>query len=98
MSELISSEDKLFVIRTVQSNVSGVKIIAFGSRIRGDARQYSDLDIAVDAGRPLTLREQGILADVFAESALVFKVDVVDMHQIEDDFKKIVLKNGVEWR
>ena len=62
----------------------------FGSRATGGARRYSDLDLALDAGRPLTINELAILAEAFSESDLPYKVDVVDWRGIGDRFRRII--------
>ena len=54
----------------------------FGSRATGRARRYSDLDLAIDAGRPLTLDELARLAEAFRESDLPYRVDIVDWRSI----------------
>ena len=64
---------------------------AFGSRARGDNREASDLDLAVDLGRALTLSELAALSAAFEESALPYKVDLVDMRQISVAFREIVV-------
>ncbi len=62
----------------------------FGSRATGRAWRYSDLDLAIDAGRRLTLDELAILAEAFSESDLPYKVDVVDWHAIDDRFRELI--------
>ena len=62
----------------------------FGSRVTGRARRYSDLDLAIDAGRPLSLDELAVLAEAFRESDLPYRVDVVDWRGIDDRFRRIV--------
>jgi predicted nucleotidyltransferase len=49
---------------------------AFGSRVQGTARPYSDLDLVVIAGTPLPLTALAALADDFSRSDLPWKVDV----------------------
>jgi type I restriction enzyme S subunit len=56
----------------------------FGSRVTGPARRYSDLDLAIDAGRRLTLDEIARLAEAFSDSDLPYKVDLVDWHAIDE--------------
>ena len=72
----------------------GGKVWAFGSRARGDNRAASDLDLAVDVGRALTLIELAALCAGFEESTLPYKVDVVDMRQISAAFRDIVMASG----
>jgi uncharacterized protein len=66
------------------------KAWVFGSRAAGRARRYSDLDLAIDVGRRLTLDETASLAEAFSESDLPCKVDVVDWHAIDDRFRRII--------
>lgn len=73
----------------------GGKVWAFGSRATGRARRYSDLDLAVDAGRPLTLDEAAMLREAFEESDLPYRVDVVDWHAIGDRFRRVIAAERV---
>jgi predicted nucleotidyltransferase len=67
----------------------------FGSRATGRARRYSDLDLAIDAGRPLTLDEIGGLTEAFSESDLPYKVDIVDWCNIEDRWRQTIMAERV---
>ena len=71
------------------------RIWAFGSRVRGKARRFSDLDLAFDAGRALTLGEQTALADAFDESDLPWRVDVVDLATCSPAFRREVEGHAV---
>ena len=62
----------------------------FGSRATGRARRYSDLDLAIDAGRRLTLDEIARLAEAFGDSDLPYKVDLVDWHKIDDRWRQTI--------
>ena len=62
----------------------------FGSRASGRARRYSDLDLAIDAGRRLTLDEIARLAEAFSDSDLPYKVDLVDWHDIDDRWRQTI--------
>jgi predicted nucleotidyltransferase len=66
------------------------KIHVFGSRAKGTPRPYSDLDLLIDAGRPLTLNESADLAEDFTESDLPWKVDIIDKHRTDADFLRII--------
>ena len=71
------------------------KVWVFGSRATGATKKSSDLDIVIDAGRPLNRQEELILADAFEESNLPYRVDVLDMHTVSDEFKEIIQKEMV---
>jgi amidophosphoribosyltransferase len=73
------------------------KIRVFGSRATGKARAASDLDLAVDAGRALTLHEIGRLTEAFDEAPLPYKVDVVDLQTISSEFRKLVERDCIAW-
>ena len=67
----------------------------FGSRATGRARRYSDLDLAIDAGRRLTLDETARLSEAFSDSDLPYRVDLVDWHDIEDGWRQRVVAERV---
>ena len=71
------------------------KAWVFGSRATGRARRYSDLDLAIDAGRPLTLGEIAQLAEAFSDSDLPYKVDLIDWHAIDDRWRQTILAERV---
>ena len=75
-----------------------VAVWVFGSRAAGRARRYSDLDLAVDAGRPLTLDESAMLREAFEESDLPYRVDIVDWRTIGEGFRRIVAAERVPLR
>ncbi len=75
---------------------SNAIVWVFGSRAKGTARTFSDLDLMIDNNHqplPLTLLTQ--LLDDFEESDLPYKVDVVDWNSISDDFRDVVCNDRV---
>ena len=67
----------------------------FGSRATGGARRYSDLDLAIDAGRRLTLNETARLREAFSDSDLPYRVDLVDWHDIDDRWPQTIAAERV---
>lgn len=67
-----------------------VKVWVFGSRATGKAKPFSDLDLAFDFGRPISLEELANLKFAFEESTLPFSVDLVDLQAVDASFKNIV--------
>ena len=61
----------------------GARAYVFGSRARGGARQYSDLDLALEWDRPLGLDLIGRIAEALSESDLPYKVDIVDLLTVD---------------
>ena len=92
----LAENHRRLVLHILRANFSGgAKTWVFGSRATGRARRYSDLDLAVDAGRKLTLDETAILAEAFSESDLPCRVDVVDWHNIDDGFRRMIAAERV---
>ena len=69
---------------------AGTRAWVFGSRATGRAQPYSDLDLAIDAGRPLTLDEAVRLSEALRDSDLPYRVDLVDWCAIGDNFRKLI--------
>lgn len=87
----LSDDHRRIVTDILASNLPpNTKAWVFGSRATGRATRYSDLDLAIDAGRRLTLDETATLADAFSESDLPYRVDVVDWHSIDDRFRHMI--------
>lgn len=82
------------ILRTVLPKEARVWV--FGSRATWMAKRGSDLDLAIDVGRALTLQERINLADAFDESNLPYKVDIIDMQTVSESFKKIVEQSKAE--
>jgi uncharacterized protein len=87
----LSADQRRLVLGILAANLpAGVGVWVFGSRATGRARRYSDLDLAVDAGRPLTLDETAELNEAFQESDLPYRVDLVDWHGIGAAFRQAI--------
>lgn len=100
----ISPEHWQIVNDILQRLVPDREVWAFGSRAKWTAKPYSDLDIAVIGDEPLGLARMAELAEAFQESALPFKVDIVDGATMTESFRKVVemskilLQGGVTFR
>ena len=68
------------------------KIILFGSRVRGDFKNNSDIDIAVDIN--LDYREIRKLKEKIDVISGLYSIDLVFINEIEDDFRKKIIKEG----
>jgi predicted nucleotidyltransferase len=70
----------------------------FGSCARGEARQHSDIDIAI---LPRDNLPSGLLAELAAdieESPIPYDVDLVDLRRAEPALVEEVRREGVKWR
>jgi len=71
------------------------KVYIFGSRARGVAQPFSDLDLCID-GPDLSYSELSALQDELSESDLPFQVDVVQKSQLSVDFLHLIKSDFVE--
>lgn len=74
----------------LQVHVSGRAVYAFGSRVQGNAKPFSDLDLVIMGDSSLDFRQLADLRDAFAESSLPFRVDVVDWAATSEAFRGII--------
>jgi predicted nucleotidyltransferase len=90
------SPRELAIVRDIlRRHVPALAVRAFGSRVKGTARRYSDLDLAVIAATPLPLSVRGALQEDFSESDLPFRVDVLDWATTNQAFRRIIEKDSV---
>lgn len=85
------------LVSIILKHVPKCTIYLFGSRATGKAGLGSDIDLAIDAGRPLQRNHIGNIYEEIEESTIPYFVDVVDMHAISDEMKKDIEKEGIKW-
>jgi type I restriction enzyme S subunit len=83
--------DQLSTVRAIlQAEVPECEVWAFGSRAKWTAKDSSDLDLALVTSARLPLSKLGRLREAFTDSYLPIKVDVVDIHRVSEEFRKII--------
>ena len=79
-------------LETVRSilarHVPDCEVRAYGSRVSGTARRYSDLDLVVAGDGALDWLLLAKLREAFSESKLPIMVDVQDWHAIAEWFRE----------
>ena len=76
----------------LQQYVPGVTVWAFGSRVNGNAKPHSDLDLVLQTASAIPQQQLFALQDALEESDLPIKVDVLDWQQISPEFQQHILK------
>ena len=76
-------------------HVPDCEVRAFGSRATWNAKDYSDIDVAIVGDGPLDWRTLGRLKESFEESNLPMRVDVLDWHAISESFRKVIKREYV---
>jgi len=76
--------------RILAEHVPDCEVRAFGSRVVGKVKSYSDLDLTVVCQEDLSAERLRHLKEAFEESDLPFRVDVLDWNRISESFCKVI--------
>ena len=71
------------------------EIWAFGSRVAGNARLFSDIDLVIIQDNPLELQAKAELRYALSESTLPIKVDIVEWVRTNPAFREIIQRNHI---
>lgn len=88
-----------FILQVLQKNIpqEDAKFYIFGSRAKGNYKEYSDIDIAVKLGKEtLSADILGKILIEFSDSTLPYEVDIVDLNAIDDKFKNLIKDSLIE--
>jgi type I restriction enzyme S subunit len=86
----ISPENWQIVREILQRYVPDREVWAFGSRAKWTAKEFSDLDLAIIGDKPLSIALTADMKEAFQESALPFKIDIVDWASITPSFRQVI--------
>ena len=95
LSIQISEPDWLEAQRVLSQEVPEWDVWAFGSRARGNAKPYSDLDLAVMTTDPLPLDRLAALTHAFDASDMTIQINVVDWSSISEAFRQVIAADKV---
>ena len=71
------------------------QLYLYGSRAKGTARRFSDVDIAINSLELNSLILSKIKFDI-EESTIPYSVDILDYNCISDDFKNIISSSLIQ--
>lgn len=86
----LTENEKRIVKNILKTHYKNAEVFAFGSRVNGNAKPYSDLDLVVKSNGVFELADIANLKEAFANSDLVFKVDICDWYSLDNAFKKSI--------
>lgn len=87
----IEPRDREILLDILRSNLEKQdKVYAFGSRVRGTAKPWSDLDLLImmDEAPPLSRLYE--LMDKMEESELSIRIDLIDWSRIGPEFRTAI--------
>ena len=91
----VEQKDLKTVSEILGSHVPEFEVRAFGSRVRGTTKKASDLDLVIMTDVPLETLRMADLKEAFIESALPFKVDIVDWADTKNTFRELILSEYI---
>ena len=91
----VRAEHLALIHGILQQHLPVHEVIAFGSRVTGNARKTSDLDLAIMSSTPLPFETLAKLKLAFSESNLPYTVDLVDWSLTSATFREIIKREGV---
>mgnify|MGYP005854400551 CR=1 FL=1 len=91
----VTATDLRTVIEILHKHLPTRKVVAFGSRVTGHAKRFSDLDLAILGDDPVPSSVLAALADDFDESTLPFKVDLVDWATTAESFRDVIRRDAI---
>lgn len=91
----IQPQHLAIVQQILRTYLCGYEVRAFGSRVKGTARAFSDLDLVVMTEQPLSLRTLYEVENAFSDSDLPYQVDMVDWASTSTEFQRIMLAKSV---
>ena len=85
-----------FIKKTINDLLPDVEIFIFGSRVQGVAKEYSDVDIALRSDLEIPFENILKLKALFEESTFPYKVDIVDLNAIKQEFLNLIQNDLVK--
>jgi predicted nucleotidyltransferase len=88
----LDDTNKEILLEILHRKIPNCKVWAFGSRVHGvGLKKFSDIDLVVID--PITFSQYASLKEALSESDLIYKVDVAEWPNLQENFKNIILQN-----
>jgi len=85
------------ILQDKLKNYSPYSVWIFGSRARGDHKQYSDLDIWLETSCALSDAHLSELQEQFQDSDLPIKIDIVTPDRVLAEYLPSIANDKREW-
>ncbi len=92
----VTEKQMQIVFSILKRFVPDCEVRVFGSRYKGNVKEYSDLDLAIVGKEKLDWKIIADMKDAFEESDLPYRVDLLDWNAISSEFRKVIEERGFE--
>ena len=72
----------------------GYRLFLFGSRAKETGTDKSEIDIGILSNTPISGKQLLTIQEKLEKIPTLLKIDVVDFNAVDDEFKKIALKDA----
>ncbi len=86
----LEKDHRTIVSHILESCVPECEVRVFGSRVKGTASRYSDLDLVIVCTDKIDWQQLELLKNAFSESDLPISVDIIDWHAVSDSFRQCI--------
>ncbi len=90
----LSTDCRLEVLGIVERYLPNYEVRVVGSRARGSAKRYSDIDLLVLNRQPLSPRIRALARTAFEESDIPYKVDLIEAADLDPAFRDRLLEGS----
>lgn len=94
----MSNIQKEKIIKVIEIFFPDAKIYLFGSRAKNEHKEISDIDIAIDAGSPISMTEKGQINSMLDALNIPQKIDLVDFQRAPEALRDNILREGITWK
>lgn len=94
----ISEIERKIVSDILEKYLPNCEVWAFGSRAKGTANPYSDLDLAIISNTELPLELMADLKEEFSNSDLIYKIDILDWNNTSEYFQEIIKQEKIVFK
>jgi predicted nucleotidyltransferase len=91
----ISADQVRYLLGQIEQHIPRATVWAFGSRVAWSHRPASDLDLAVHCDKETARKALPKLSDVFTDSDLPFKVQLLDFDRLPENMRENIKKKYV---
>jgi predicted nucleotidyltransferase len=95
---MVDERSKRIIIAVISAIIPDAKIILFGSRARNNFKPRSDIDIAVDTGKSVSILLIGEAKEMLNASNINVAIDLVDLNNVSNELAINIRKEGIEWK
>ena len=74
-------------------DLSSYRVFFFGSRVKEDNFEKSDIDIGIEGSEKIPTKIKLSIEEEIEEIPTLYKFDIIDFKDVSENFKKEALKN-----